>query len=149
VENIKMEEEQKRKFEDLTEDENAFKKRKTNENLPEDYYNKIMIQRMKLKFNVLKKEKRPKLIKLKQSAVDDKLIEIENFLNRKFEFLKAGEIFSFQDSSFLNILVVGECENENERIHIKFQVNKVGVDKKMEFIGAVDSKTPEDVPLWF
>jgi hypothetical protein len=145
-----MEEEQKRKFEiDLTE-ENVSKKRKIQENLPEDYYNKIMIQKMKIKFNILKKERRPKLIKIRQSAIDDKLIEIENFLNRKFENLKAGEIYSFQDSSFLNILIVGELgEDKNERIHIKFQINKMGMEKKIEFIGAVDSKTPEDIPFWF
>jgi hypothetical protein len=145
-----MEEEQKRKFEiDLTE-ENVSKKRKIQENLSEDYYNKIMIQKMKIKFNILKKERRPKLIKIRQSAIDDKLIEIENFLNRKFENLKAGEIYSFQDSSFLNILIVGELgEDKNERIHIKFQINKMGMEKKIEFIGAVDSKTPEDIPFWF
>eukprot|EP01080_Neovahlkampfia_damariscottae_P009777 gene9777-2103_t len=94
------EEREKRKIElvDIQE-ELDYKKRKlspelqkTTDLIPPDYYNQIMLQKVKIKYNILKKERRPKILKLKQPILDEKKREIEQELNRHFEFLKALDI---------------------------------------------------------
>ena len=143
------EEREKRKLEITTiEEESDTKKRKTTP-LESDYYNKIMLQKVKLKYNVLKKERRPKLLKLKQPILDDKKNEIEKELNRQFQFLKALDMFSYQDTYFLYVLIVAETEIDNERLHIKFEFDKSSFDRTVKFVGALDQKSPQEPALWF